>query len=411
MAKATATATRPLIELHMEADEKGEVTPVIPATWTFSDELVDKLAENSFGNPYIVIVVGYEDIKKNYADEDRHELHATKVYVRKLGDSSPKEYIQFSKPGTNVVMAFVIAIQTKEDEREITQWLRSPRSMSFEYEDETKRYELNVPHVWHESRFEIASFRHDVIVPKEMFAPDPPKFMKPLVRQYFPNSEFDQCDFRRRFLISLALSVPVQFYGIFARVFSLLYAILFAKRGMSVRNFFALNPHDFGHGLDKSFWYYKVENGFNPRRTSALKWLSPPQLILYVLMIAGALVPGLVVAFVGHLVSKGHDVVLYVFTFGDVLICALITDPIIALIVALIFFFVSRKGSRIRRDWVSKHTKAKDQTVYIAPSTFDLLRQQAFAGAELTPDTLANKTIRLKFLDLKMRVCKPFARA
>lgn len=408
MPSVTAIATRPMIELSMEADEKGEVAPVIPATWSFSDELVNKLSKKNYTNPYVIIAVGYEELTGWNNDDPKFRV--TKVYVRSLLDASPKEFIQFSKPGTNIVMAFVVNVDGSQDERQLWKYKRHPEAMKFDHVPKRKSFEIEI---WDDSamtkRFNVASFRHDVIVPAEMFAAEPSKPAKALVRQYYPyNDEFDQCHFRKRFLISLALTVPVQIWGVVARVFTLLYAVVFAKRGIQLRLLFALNPHDFGHALWSSFWYEKKDRS---KRTSLLKWLSPPQLILYVLIAAGILLPGLVGALLSHLHTVGKATTLSSFGFGDVLLWTAIIDPTLVVIVAFCFFFFAENGKRIRRNWLRKRALAKAESVIPTdPSTmFDLLHKRAQDSADLTPDKVRNKTLRLKVLDLKMKVCKPFA--
>jgi|GEM_PF-5431655 len=403
MASAPAIATRPMIELHMETDEKGEVAPVIPVTWSFTSELVDKLARKGCANPYLVIAVGYE--KLNY--RGFNEFKATKVYIRRLLDSSPKEFLEFSKPGTNVVLAIVVNVNNKDDEKLLYRWEQYPSEIRFDEDSKRNRYKLD-PYMYYGKQFNIASFRHDVIVPAEMFAPEPPRFVKALVRQYFPNSEFDQCDFRRRFLISLAASVPVQIYGVVARLLTLVYALVFAKREMQLRLLFALNPHDFGNSLWYSFWY-RTKDG--TKRKSLLKWISPPQLILYALILAGVLLPGYVGALTSHLHTVSDHTRLSPFNFGDVLLWTAILDPILAVIAAGFFFLFTEKGSRLRKDWVRKYSKVESPyTLPVDPNMYDLLRKQAQVSMDATPDKVQNKTVRLKFLDLKSKVCKPFAR-
>lgn len=407
MSIATETAKRPMIELHMEADKKGEVTPVIPVVWSFSNDLVDKLAKQEFSNPHVVIVVGYER-PVGWSDEF-DEFVPIKVYVRRLLDASPKEFIQFSKTGKNIVLAFVVNPITKDNESEIWGWHSRPSRMDFSNKKNQGVYKIRSDDLG-DGRFDIASFRHDVIVEKELFAPEPSKLVKSVVRQFFPNSEVDQCDFRRRFLISLALDVPVQIYGIFARLFTLVFALFFAKRGMQFRLLFALNPHDFGHALGGSFWYNK---DYWTERNGLIKWLSPPQLVLYVLIVAVVLLPGFLGVVLSHLVLLKKDTHVTPFSFGDVLIRTAIIDPIIITTTGLFFLLFTSKGHHVLKKFLTKIFKTKFATelIEIDPmTTFDLLRKQAQANVDVTPDRVQNRTISLKYQNLKMKVCKPFAR-
>ena len=399
-----------MLELHMETSEEGEVTPVVPVTWKFTDELVNKLMEGEYANPYLIIAVGYEE---TYGYEmDLIHFVPTKVYVRRLLDASPKEFIQFSKVGKNVVLAFVVNVERKSDEALVWKWQRSPGEMSFDHTPK-KGHSLDVD-TNDDSRFQIASFQHDVIVPAELFAPEPPQFLKTLVNQFhvvFNTKAFDQCDFRRRVLISLTLSVPVQIYGIFARLLSLLYAIIAAKRDISLRKLFALNPHDFGNYLDTSFWYTKKDRS---KRNSLIKWLSPPQLLLYAAIATGALLPGVAGAYFGSLrynltlessVSVG-------FTFSDVLFWAAIIDSILIGIVGLCLLAFTRKGHRLVKAAFRKVFKQKEYqyTIEADPNMFDLLRKQIKSTVDATPDQVQNKTVHLRFQEIKSWVCKPFAR-
>jgi len=412
MASATAIATRPLIELHMEGEEDGVVTPVVRTSWSFTDQLVNKLAKRQFTNPYLIITVGYETIGDDF-HSNRKLYNITKVYVRKLLDDAPVQHVQFARPGTNIVQAFVINVASQDDESTIKQWQRNPELLDTQHIPETDRYKI-FTESYRDKRFNIDSYRHDVIVPEQLFAPEPPEFAKALVRQFARGAQVDQCDFRRRFLISLALNIPFQAYGIFARLFSLLYAIVFAKRDISIRRLFALSPHTFGRYLGTSFWYNKVdENGWQQPRTSLLKWLSPPQLLVYAVIMVVALLPGYIITVFFHSKVVGENRKYYPFEFSESLVVSAIIDSIFLAIVLLVFFFGTEKGTQLRRSLIHKFARKnppKAPVVLGDAGTIELLRKQVRVVVNVSPERVANKTIRLKFMDLKMKVCKPFAR-
>ena len=408
---STDTLTRQPLELHVEVDPKGQVDSVTPVSWTITEELVQTIADLHYTNPHVILIVASRH-KETYGKKSTIAYKATKVYAIDLR-ATPKAYVQFSRPGDNVIIAAVVDLNKEYRLRDVSEWSRQPSRMYFTVNE--KKQILEYLDSFDEP---IASFIQRVNIPKEFFAKPPRKFTKGLVTQFFPAYAVDQCHFKKRVGISVLLSIPVQIYGVFARLVTLLYGLFMLERGMRVKSFFALNPHDFARGFESSFW---LEDKNGKSRVSFWKYLSPPALVVYAFLLALAVLVLSIIPTVVLLV-KYDDPFGEFFTWGEFLITALIGDGIAAVIIGLIWLVASYDGREFIADaywWIatrlrnkSLHGEARSEKAKLSAEQqlIAQLTQRAQASATITtPEDVKDNTIKLAFYNLKMKVCKPFA--
>lgn len=401
--------TRQPLELHVEVNPAGEVTPVVPVSWTITEELVQTIADLHYTNPHIILIVASRH-QETYGDQTTYSYNATKVYAVDL-KATPKAYVQFSRPGDNVIIAAVIDIDAKYKLRDISEWTKRPDRMYFEVKEKKQ-----ILKSLEDFGRPIASFIQRVTVPKELFAPPPPKFLRSLVTQFFPSYAVDQCHFRKRVIFSSLLSIPVQLYGVFVRLATLLYGMFMLERGMRVRNFFALNPHDFARGFEGSFWFSDKDGA---DRRSILPFVSPPALVIYavVLVVAGFVLSIIPYVYMQIKYGDGYD---EHFSWGEFLTVAAIGDGALLFIIGFIWLMASRKGYSIRSDigWWLRQRFAKAPTdaereaakQSAEQQLIAQLKQRALASAMITnADEVKDNSVKLLFYNLKMKVCKPFA--
>lgn len=407
----TATLVRQPIELHVEVNPNGEVTPVVPVSWTITEELVQTIADLHYTNPHVLLIVASRRTE-TYGKKTTYSYDATKTYAIDLM-ATPKAYVQFSRPGDNVIIAAVVDLVGKYKLREVDSWIKGRQRPYFTVDE--KKQDLDYLEEFSDP---IASFIQKVAVPKELFAPPPPKFLKSLVTQFFPAYAVDQCHFRKRVIFSSLLSIPVQLYGVFARLLTLLYGLFMLERGMNAKTFFALNPHDFAHSFEGSFWF--VDKDLR-ERDSFWKFLSPPALVIYaaILLIAGFVLSIIPMFYLGIKYEGNIDAN---FTWGEFLLAALIGDGGLALLIGFIWLVGSRDGRRFASDvewwfrdrFASKNSgdSARQEAAKLSAEQqlIAQLTQRAQAGSTITKaEDVKDNSIKLLFYNVKMKVCKPFA--
>lgn len=413
MATTTKAPARKAFELHVEVNPAGEVTPVVPVTWTISEEMVGQIEKAAYTNPHVLLMVASR-VKKEYGDEYTYRYDVSDVYAVPL-TGTPKEYIKFVRPGDSVIVGFIVDIAGDWVVRDIANWQKNPHHVRFEINEKKN----TIAEFW--SLNYLASFVQRVTVPAGLFAPPPPKFLRALVQQYFPAYAVDQCHFRKRVIFSSLLSIPVQLYGVFARLFTLLYGVFMLQRGMTAKSFFALNPHDFGNSFQGSFW---LEDKEGRDRQGFLWKLTPPRLVMYAIVAITTVVAVSIVPFAVMGIKYG-DAVFEKFSIGEFLLWALLCDTVVAIIVGLILLRATYKGRELKRRfqrWMREHLpqtdydaererKAAEQET-AQETMMRKLRERALAGTQITQaGDVADNSIHLLFHRTKMAVCKPFARS
>lgn len=405
------------IDIRLKTNPEGEVEPVVEATWAISDNLVDQIANGKYIKPYIVILVA-QRIKYDYGYEKGYYHNVTDVYVHALTDT-PKAYLRFRHPGENIVMAGILDVSNKFVASALTAARRNKDKFYIEISSRTRTAtSMSVVTEYHEQKYLAGQSVKFVDIPKELFAPPPPAWQRALVTQFFPSYAIDECYFWRRLPVAMVASFFVQLYGLPVRIFTLLYGLFMAMRGMQFRSLFALNPHDFARTFNNSFWF--VDKDGYPR--SGIGWkLTPPWLVIYALIAAGATIvlggAPLLVYSIKHGSDFGN------LNWNELIGMALVVDGIIVLVATIIFFVVNKTANRmVNNAWdrlvkrfepptkedPSEEAKALAEATAIAEraSLAELIRQQsdrARAG------NVEDDTLYLKVYAHKADTCRPFA--
>jgi hypothetical protein len=354
------------------------------------------------------------------ASRTKHRFDKQTIYrydIRKVHavslTATPKQYLQFTRPGDSAIIAMVIDIEDTWKAERVTEWVRSPERVSLQVNEKTNV----VSDIWGSSF--VVSFVQRVSVPAELFAPPPPKFLRTLVTQFFPAYAVDQCHFRRRVLLSLPLFAGQQLYGLFARLSTLLFGLFMLQRGMQPKALFAINPHDFARSFEGSFW---LEDKKGHDREGFLWKLTPPWLVVYVAFATfGAAMLSLLP--MGYLALKYGDALNDSLTIGEFLLTVLAIDGAILVFVGAIVLTVSWKARRgvqriFRKLFPRKRgmtpeeeLKAKETAAELARRTLhEQLLRRASQGSQITSaDDVPDNSIRLLFQRTKRAVCKPFA--
>lgn len=324
--------TVPDLDLILTGEEGS---PVAEATWAVSDAVLEKITSGELSNPYVVLLVAERRSYLDYLNKRGYTYHVTDVYIRAL-HKTPKVFPRFRVAGENVVVAGIVDVTSKKVNDGLEAAREDPRLFAINIDEgasadpsilvKADRYYDYIKNI--NVKF--------VNVDQNLFAPAPPRWQQALVTHLFGKKAVDQCYFWWRLIFAALLTIPVQVYGLFARVFSLGYGLFMAKRGMEFKKLFALNPHSFGNSFGTSFWFkdknYQDRQGF-------LWKLTPPWLLRYAVVLAGA------VAVLG-----GVPLVILYAKYGSelpwrlFLQTALVVDGALLGMGVLIFFGVTRTG-------------------------------------------------------------------
>lgn len=380
-----------LLELQVVANPDGAATPNTTVAWKLTDELFAQMEEREFHDPHLLLIVA--SVKDDY-------YSSTKIYSIRLGTTkTPKQYIQFSRAGDNVVIATIIDIKNVGQRACIKNLTHGGATLRF-----TSRGELcwdgyleDIPHL----RLQTSRRVH---VDSRLFPPPPPQWLKRIVRVFYRGQEDDECHFRKRALASIPLMIGLQLYGVLARLAILLFALATGKRGITLRSFFALHPHDFALNLGDSFWTTDSKGNDRPGK-SIWWWINPISLLAYAGIIAVLSIPGALYLMIFNPLPKDMP---FFEQLGHSLGAGAIIDPILAFVIFVIWLNLSRNGRRARRSWMAKINEPL-QAKEIALQSIQQRQPQKLNSNEDVLQ-LPDATVSLRFNALKAKVCRPYQR-
>lgn len=375
---ATDSKKNRLFELRLASDDV--TTGAIPVTWCLNEEMLKALKEDGMESPQVVIITHPVE-KYSVQKESRTVVPLTDLMA----------YVDFKTAGLNKIRAFIedgrtSAVSTKYLARnERGSYMRD----LFNYEDvrwgygfpfnrDTEKYGPE----WEASEIELD-------VPEGIFAPEPPEWEKQWVNHYYKNKVVDQCDYRRRRIVAYTVQFPAVFVVQVIRLLIIFLALLLGKRGTSLMPF--LNPlsmttGDAGSQLETRsvFIRYDVEEDnkvLNFLKTYCLVPLTPLLSIPLVLLLV-------FVPFASVVLGAG---------------LVIATTLAMFLLIGTISLMVSRET---RERFVNFFIKNKP---WDEASNIKLL---TCSNNSFTIDTLPSekKTVKLRFQEVKSKVCRPFSR-
>lgn len=441
------------IELIVEQDEAGQVAANVPVRWKISSEMIAALVGKTV-DPFMLLVVtnGGQEMDRiiqplksgmtfiQMRRPGANVIHATIVWQRDWRDPVKRIVNKKNDYGEHVldlVRSFIPGmsevVQRIDELDEIIQWNEDGlddaaiNTLKVERKQlQAKRVELGS----HEKVYGLFDFFQAiersvegdqiiVEVPDEMFAPPPPRWMTRLGSMYnWPRRLRDQCDLRGRvFFTSISLpfvAVVVVAFGAVAliawslfKLFSVLVAgllLFFGMRNIGYSVIYKpdnMNIGELWNDLNPSFWTHKkvdVErpNSYYPGgvytvteyqpRDVAFRYVNPPFMLLV-----------FVVGEIGIYFFFGHSSILgaVLGTVGGVLLAGGISSLV------------------ARSKIVHKETTREKKVVTPEQKTKlerDLAALTSGGAAKLSELPMSQRTVRLRFLNLKASVCRPFAR-
>ncbi len=416
------------IKLAIEQDPDGQVHSSVPVSWCLSPDIVERLKERGVENPYALIVV-----TNGGMEVSRDVVPLTSMMT----------YVQFRRPGKNRIHAAVVwstdenpkKVLIKKDDhgdyrcKVVDQ--RDPMLDSYRDASGLLSWERVVDDLGRTQRelaeesdarkepliaYSFTSMQRlpeegvlEVEVPKEMFAKAPPEILQRFVGILRERKPHDQCHFRRRLLLSFPLVplalVVLMALMVVAEIVSLLgvaVLLIAGKRGINYDP--VRRPHEhppwevWEHiGRHTSVWYTKKDDS----STFFLLWFINPATLSVLGITAGVL------ALFGVLDE------VTAFTVGQIGPIALVIAALATAGLALRWLVLELFGARIEQ-WKERREQEREVAEQNAQEAY-LRGLELLACGEIPQPTSyrdlprEHRTVRLRYLNVKSKICKPFA--
>jgi hypothetical protein len=365
-----------MLELHITDNDVTGGN--IAVSWCTDKELLTELANEQIKDPQIVIVVA--PVGDHY--------HPSKEYRKVVPLNDLMTYVEFRVPGNNKVWAFVSQLSAKEARNEYLPRIHGDfitNILTRDGEKFSSRYD------------EFTAEPLDIYVPEACFAPEPPEWEKVWVNHFFSNPIIDQCHFRKRRIFAYTVQLFLMLCSMLLRLPLYLCALLIGARNLSLK--YLLHPLNYSVkdtvDVMKGGSYFVRPQNYLPTDTikQELKYIASRGWTVPLMPIIS--IPIILV------LMAGKPMLL---VFAAIIILTLI------LILAGVWFFAEGEAKRLynRVDaWLDDRFGPKE-FAYLDAEEMDLLVCKG------KPKNYANlpakkKTFRLRFSNLKAKVCRPFS--
>lgn len=367
-------------------DEKGKAqNATIPIRWCVDKNTLERLKENEVLNPHLLLV---------------NVVHQKEVQRLLIPLEQALEYVQFRTPGRNTIYATIIwakdgkslweSFIKRENNRYATDVLN--RDGTFYYNEDYQGFGFTTT--------EFAEM--DVVIPQEMFAKAPPRWLEKWVNLWYETKTRDQCHFRKRIPAAFTIQPPLV----------LLWLILRSLIGIAAAMFFILLLGLRGINLEPIIhpWKQRLRWVWNDKKNTIFyrDWRDKngqEQIQFYLLPLI-PIIPLLIfglcfLIFSGpRLTPNPAEIAFYQSLYmtmiitGSLVIFFAIVDAIVHPL-----SYIPEKELAVKRE---EYKRKYDEFGYL------------LCDGGVLPDLKAlppkRRTIHLRFMNLKAQVCKPFAR-
>lgn len=356
-----------MLELHVTDNDVTSGT--VAVGWCVDKNTLQSLADDGIQNPMLVLVVSPED---NY---DKSKEYRKVVPLKDL-----VAYIEFRVPGKNKIWGF-ISSRTKKSARNfyLEQWGSSWHNPILSVEGDEYHYVIaDLP--------ERNAQPISVDVPDGVFAPEPSEAEKAWVNHMFRYKPMDQCDFRRRRIFAYTVQPFLAVLNYAVRLFLFLIACSYGSRGLTLQPLLHPMRHDMYDVLcmlkGGTYFISNDPNHSNFRKHIGMLFMP---VVLFVLYMLGSLIAALPLKLTSVLLT-------FVLTFVAVCTVALCVKSFIG-------WLVKRELNTTEpTPW---YMDDEEMNLIVCsgqkkPYSFDNLPSK-------------HKTMRLRFENLKSKVCRPFS--
>lgn len=352
-------------------------------SWCLNKSTIDRLTLREQQNPAIVIVIA----------PDGSNYHPSKEYRKVVSLNDLMTYVEFHCAGKNKIWAFIPCMSLKNAKDMFlskTNGYFNTTILNSDGDD------------WHKywSYEPLVKSEHiSVEVPKECFASEPSAWEKKWVNHFFKGKSVDQCEFRRRRLFAYGLQPLLMLGNIILRVPFLIFALLWGNRKVSIMPIL----HPLTYDLIEAFSIADPDNG-------SIFWRRLPEdnndpLTFSYIIRKVCLLPFMPILFLPvSLLVYYHHVLIASGIFGGIFlflffIALLISGALGAFGNYLTDCLQNIFEGKVEGNWLLDQSEV-DMLICTGEKKFLKLSQ--------LPSK--KRTLKLRFLDLKSKVCKPFSR-
>jgi hypothetical protein len=400
-----------MFKLLIESEKSARSS--IPVRWCISSEMLMSLKGK---NPYVLIAVSHIGIRQEFTEICRYLVPFKKMM----------EYVNFDRPGHHTISAAVIDIPEREADppgyRRRIEYIFEKHNYGYErnlvnsyaYEG-SKIGELNIGRLSNPIFCEVSTVEVDVA--SEFFAKEPPELLKRWGNFWYERAPRDECQFRRRLILAFTLQpILVPIWGLLKigfRLPILLWQLLFGLRDIKFAvafRPFKYETRDFYHYCGKSYFY---KNKVDEDRPVIVQCLVPiiPVTMFLILMLARWIGPTNIWPQL-----KMWQVVLFSFipSLAMSSACYLVRGiSKIPIPDSVINRFKITEGD-LEKYKEKENIKKRDKELAKTKAFVELYEPLLCTYAKDQPISVSalpksRKTVHLRFLDLKARVCRQFA--
>ena len=363
----------------------------IAVSWCLDHELLKDLADQKITDPQVVICVAPVD---NY--------HLNKEYRKVVPLKDLMTYIEFRTSGKVKIWGLISQLSPrkarakyleKSDGEFITNIL------GYDGDKYSSGLLNNEDYEAQDSKeYKWLSQPLSVVVPKAVFAKEPPSWEKKWVNHYFRDKVVDQCEFRRRRLFAYVLQPWILLGNLFLRLLITLFAGLALAKGFTLKYLY----HPLMYSLKDTFDIFEdgslairhlpeddkgIDKFPKPGYFVRSFWTVPLMPLIWLPMLL--------------MFIYGKFGQLFVLSFS------LIVVSLIILLVAVLANHAKAFKAFFARVWNS--LTVSDELWYLDQKEAGLIT--CSDKGPLTYDGLPahRKTVRLRVQNLKSKVCKPFS--
>lgn len=385
--------------------------PMIPIQWCLGRSETEALKAKNARNIKVLIVVSYEDGRH----EDRYLVPIEEVMT----------YISFCRPGKHTVFAKVV-FWDYNNELNMNFLLNTEGIQIFSFRvlntsktdfvDDSHFYSMGVAVL-------SSSDEGEVIVPKEHFPPEPPMWLQRIANFGFERPPVDECAFRRRMLL-LIIKLPVLalwfFFTTSVRVIGAGFLSICGVRRIKYSPIF----HPWNEDMNDVWYFTDSRNtwfnhdGYGNAKSKFIYLIHP---LLYIGLFA--FVTWLKVYLglsYGEVILKLWGILLiFIFAIVDFLVkfFSKFGSIVIGFFIGLVLMKMvhySLKKREMEKKAKDAYERSKKTKVELDKQSYDdLYRLLACGRAPKTPSLEAlpekKRTLRLKYQNLKAKVCRPYA--
>jgi hypothetical protein len=367
-----------VLELHI--DNKDVSSGSVKVGWCVSKDTLTKLFNEGIKDPQLILVLAPT------GDAYRGDKEVRKVIPLK----DLFTYLEFRFSGTHTLWGFIgtdLSHKTAKGSWLSMGYERFSRVLLSQDGSEATGHWADIhPEPRYNFIVEKTTTPLTIDIPSEAFAKEPSPFVSNWVNHLFMRAPENQCDFRRRFLLSIAVQPILFLLDLFPKILITLFSLLTGQRSFNLQYLFDPFSHFFGNKDNEPFgsgtiFIGKGESTFwNWARLPLMPMIWLPLVIIGKLLVAHGKLMGLLA-----ILGLGIAAIVGVLSF-IILIC--------------LINYHYEKWQEKRQPW------------YLQQDEMDLIVCSAGMNKPYSlGDLPSNKrTIKMRYSVLKNAVCKPFAR-